>query len=99
MAYTTVVVTVIRLVQGDIAREVYLCWGAVLWIVVFGAPIGSLVLTPTRESFFRRLFYVLAVIQFATFAGLKIKGNVEAWVVIGSTFAAALAAVSLHAIL
>merc|ERR1712032_265111 len=60
MAYTTVVVTVIRVVQGDVSREVFLCWGAVLWIVVFGAPIGSLVLTAPRERLFRRLFYVLA---------------------------------------
>merc|ERR1711904_247504 len=27
MGYTTVVVAVIRLVQGDIAQEVFLCWG------------------------------------------------------------------------
>merc|ERR1719469_290108 len=75
MAYSTVVVSAIRLVQGDIDREVFLCWGAVLWIVVFGAPIGSLVITPQRETFFRRLVYLLSVVQFATFPVLKIKGN------------------------
>lgn len=99
MAYTTVVVTVIRLVQGDIARETYLCWGAVVWIVVFGAPVGSILLTPAREAFFRRLFYVLAVVQFATFAGLKIKSDPAAWVVIGTAIVLALVCVGVHAIM
>jgi len=99
MAYTTVVVAVIRLVQGDIDREVFHCWGAVLWIVVFGAPIGSLVLNKSRETIFRRLFYVLAVIQFATFAILKINSNMLAWCVIGAVFLLAAAGVAAHALL
>lgn len=97
MAYTSIVITVIRLVQGDVDREVFLCWGAVLWIVVFGAPIGSLVLSPQRETFFRRLFYVLALVQFATFAVLKIKANAIAWLVIGITVLAAILGISAHA--
>merc|ERR1712137_272181 len=99
MAYTTVVVTVIRLAQGDVDRQVFLCWGAVPWIVVFGAPIGSLLLTPQRETFFRRLFYVLAAVQFITFAILKIKGNLQAWTVIAVIVFAAISGVSAHAVL
>lgn len=84
MAFSSIVLSIIRLIEGDIARDVYLCWGAVLWLVVVGAPIGSLVLNKQREAFFRRLFYMLAVIQLATFALLKIKTRVEAWIVVGS---------------
>lgn len=97
MAYTTVVIAIVRLVQGDISRESFLCWGAVLWIVVFGAPVGSLVLTKSRETIFRRLFYALAVGQFATFAVLKVKGNLQAWAVICSIMVGTGLCVALHA--
>merc|ERR1712224_47293 len=94
---TTVVVSIVRLVQGDVSREVFLCWGAVLWIVVFGAPVGSLMLTRERETLFRRLFYMLAVGQFAIFAVLKIQGNLQAWAVICSVMLSAGFCVALHA--
>lgn len=97
MAFSSIVLSIIRLIEGDIARDVYLCWGAVLWLVVVGAPIGSLVLNKQREAFFRRLFYMLAVIQFATFALLKIKTRVEAWIVVGSILLLTIVGMVAHA--
>jgi hypothetical protein len=34
-------------------------------VVVVGAPLGSMVLSPSASTWLRRLFYVLAVAQFA----------------------------------
>ena len=56
-----------------------LCWAAMAFIVVIGAPIGSLVLTPASIPFLRFLFYVLAVTQFILFGALKIQGNLIVW--------------------
>lgn len=96
MAFSTVVMSIIRLVQGGIADEVYLCWGAVLWLVVMGAPIGSFVLNKNREAFFRRLFYCLAVIQFITFALLKIKARIDAWICVAAILAVTFLGMALH---
>jgi len=63
-----------------ISREVILCWGATAPIVVMGAPIGSLILTPKRTLYLRRMFYLCAVGQFASFGVLKIKDNVDYWI-------------------
>jgi uncharacterized membrane protein YfcA len=97
MAFSTIIMSIIRLIQGGIAHEVYLCWGAVLWLVVLGAPIGSLVLNKEREAFFRRLFYCLAVIQFTTFAILKIKLRTDAWIFVGATLSVFCACITMHA--
>ena len=71
--------TVLRSLSGGMSQEVMLCWAACVPVVVMGAPIGSLVLTPQRTEPLRRCFYVLALVQFVTFAILKIRGNLLAW--------------------
>ena len=53
-----------------------MCWGATVPIVVAGAPIGSMVLNKFRETMFRRLFYVLACIQFVTVGLVKVMKHV-----------------------
>ena len=57
-------------------------WGAMSFIVVLGAPLGSLVLTPAALPYLRGLFYLLAVAQFALFGALKIGSDLIVWVVI-----------------
>lgn len=52
------------------------------FIVVLGAPLGSLVLTPAALPYLRGLFYLLAVAQFALFGALKIGSDLIVWVVI-----------------
>jgi len=96
MAFCSVVMAVILQVQGEISKDTYLCWGAALWIVVLGAPIGSWVLTEERETIFRRLFYVLAVLQFASFAILKIKARWDAWLFIGATMLVSTIGTTVH---
>ena len=58
-------------------------WMAMIPVVVVGAPLGSLVLTPERLPWLRRMFYVLAVFQLIMFGVLKIKNNWVSWLVIG----------------
>lgn len=107
MGYMTVVVAAIRQLQGDVHRNVYLCWGAVSWIVVAGAPFGSLVLNEQRQVHFRRLFYVLALVQFISFAVFKVEGvgakiptppgnRRDAWLVIGAVMGASLCLIAGH---
>ena len=52
------------------------------FVVCIGAPVGSLILTPSMVPFLRVLFYVLAVVQLALFGWLKIGDSVEQWVAI-----------------
>eukprot|EP00930_Biecheleria_cincta_P014206 TRINITY_DN1231_c0_g1_i5.p1 TRINITY_DN1231_c0_g1~~TRINITY_DN1231_c0_g1_i5.p1 ORF type:complete len:441 (+),score=75.57 TRINITY_DN1231_c0_g1_i5:53-1375(+) len=79
MAGCSIAGAVLRSLSVGMSREVMLCWGACVPVVVIGAPVGSLVLTPKRTLFLRRCFYVLALIQFGTFDILEIKGNLLAW--------------------
>ena len=50
---------------GGFSSPTLLCWGAMVPVVVVGAPLGSMVLSPSASTWLRRLFYVLAVAQFA----------------------------------
>ena len=66
------------------SKRVVLTWAAMAFVVVLGAPTGSLVLTPACAPYLRGLFYVLAVVQLALFGALKIQDSVLEWVVIAS---------------
>jgi len=59
--------SVCRALNGGFSRKILLCWGADSFIVVLGAPVGSLVLSPSATRILRRLFYVMAVVQFLNF--------------------------------
>ena len=62
----------VRALRGGFAdRGVLLCWGADAFVVVLGAPIGSLVLTPTALHALRKLFYVLAVLNFCGYVWVE----------------------------
>jgi hypothetical protein len=65
-----------------ITHRTILTWGAMAWVVVLGAPVGSLVLTPACIPYLRMMFYILAVAQLILFGLLKIQGDIFAWVVI-----------------
>ena len=82
MAILSVVTSALRLSVAGIEPSVFLCFSATVWLVVVGAPLGSVCLTPRRSSCLRGLFYVLAVLQFASFAILKIKYDQQIWAII-----------------
>lgn len=60
-----------RALNGGFERKILLCWGADAFIVVVGAPVGALVLTPSAAHMLRRLFYVMAVAQFVNFTFME----------------------------
>lgn len=76
-----------------------MCWGATLWIVCFGAPLGSLLLTPGLQAYLRIVFYVLAILQFVGFAVLKIKMKADAWAIFGVASGIIFALLTSHAVI
>jgi len=99
MGLLSAVTSVARGFSGNISTDVLYCWGATAWIVCFGAPLGSLLLTPGLKAQLRIVFYVLAVAQFIGFAVLKIKGNKDediAWTLFGCLTAALLTYLVVH---
>ena len=60
---------------NNITQRTLEVWGATAPIVCFGAPLGSLLLTPKLQSYLRIVFYFIAIGQFIGFAILKISGN------------------------
>ena len=65
------VCSVARALNGGFERKILLCWGADSFLVVLGAPLGSLVLTPQATRSLRRLFYAMAVLQFVNFTFME----------------------------
>ena len=96
MGLLSVVGALARALTAQVTREVYLCWGAAAWIVCFGAPLGSLCLTPSRQGKLRGLFYVVAVGQFVGFAALKMRDAAAAWAAAGGVTAAVAGALMGH---
>eukprot|EP00931_Biecheleriopsis_adriatica_P056377 TRINITY_DN33407_c0_g2_i1.p1 TRINITY_DN33407_c0_g2~~TRINITY_DN33407_c0_g2_i1.p1 ORF type:complete len:382 (+),score=61.38 TRINITY_DN33407_c0_g2_i1:196-1341(+) len=97
MAAISVLGSIMRLHHEDgITDEVKLCWAACIPIVVLGAPLGSLLLTPGMTEILRRGFYFLSVVQLVIFGILKIKDNVFAWIGVAGAVALTTLAVSLH---
>jgi len=97
MAACSVIGTILRLLQeGGISDEVILCWAACTPIVVLGAPLGSLLLTPSMTQKLRLCFYILSAVQLASFGVLKIKSNVTAWIVVACAITTTIFMLALH---
>ena len=94
MALLSIVTATVRITTVGMDAVVYDCWGATAWVVVLGAPLGSLLLTPLRATFLRTIFYVLVVLQTVSFSLLKIKNDLNVWL---ATSALTLSNVSLLA--
>jgi len=96
MGLMSLVTAVCRGFTGQIASDTLYCWGATAWLVCFGAPLGSLLLTPGLRAQLRITFYIIAIAQFIGFAVLKIGVNAVAWIIFGSVTAALLVGLVLH---
>ena len=73
MGLLSIVTACARGFTVGISMNVWYCLGAASWLVCWGAPLGSLFLTPALQMTLRAVFYCAAVIQFGFFAGLKIE--------------------------
>jgi drug/metabolite transporter superfamily protein YnfA len=77
-------------------EKVYQALLACSWIVVVGAPMGSLFLTPYMQDTLKRLFYVLSFVQLIIFGVLKISDNGKAWGGVVGTLGGTMILVVLH---
>ena len=91
--------TICRAFTRDISTNVLYCWGATCWIVCFGAPLGSLLLTPGLRAQLRIAFYILAIAQFVGFAVLRIKDDLTSWLIYAASTALVLLLLCLHYLL
>jgi len=73
MGLLSLVTALCRALTRSISLRTFEVWGATSWLVCYGAPLGSLLLTPALVSYLRIAFYVLAIGQFLGFAILKIE--------------------------
>lgn len=96
MAGCSIIGSLLRLLTTGISVESTHCWAACIPIVVLGAPVGSLLLTPTRTQMLRRCFYVLSLVQLVSFGILKIKDNVMAWLCVMGALLAVSLCLALH---
>ena len=85
-----------RAFTRDISTNVLYCWGATCWLVCFGAPLGSLLLTPGLRAQLRIAFYLLAIAQFVGFAVIKVKAKPTAWIIFASVTVAVFGGLALH---
>lgn len=107
MGLLSIVTMVARACTAGISMNVWYCLGACSWLVCWGAPLGSLLLTPELQMTLRASFYVMSVIQFSFFAALKIKtnqpptpkghwGSWQSWLVIGMCTAFSVTCMTIH---
>jgi len=96
MGLHSLVTSVCRALTREISVEVIYCWGATAWLVCFGAPLGSLLITPGLRAQLRIVFYLLAAAQFVGFAVLKIKGKTDAWVIFAAVSCALVVLLMVH---
>uniref|UniRef100_A0A7S3PQA9 Membrane transporter protein n=1 Tax=Aplanochytrium stocchinoi TaxID=215587 RepID=A0A7S3PQA9_9STRA len=97
MATMSIATAVTRALSPEgIDTDVLYAWGAMGFVVVLGAPIGSLILTPAATPYLRKLFYFLAITQFVLFGILKIKDDVIAWISISILTAVLIIALYMH---
>jgi len=69
------VTAICRALTTGFAPKVLYCLGSAAWLVCFGAPIGSMFLTPRLQVYLRAVFYILALVQFVTFGVLRIESD------------------------
>lgn len=82
MAICSVLGTCLRLLTAEISHDVMLCWAACVPVVVLGAPLGSMLLSPSSTKFLRRCFYLFVLLQFISMGVFQLKADLVAWTVV-----------------
>lgn len=75
MGLLSLVTAVARQATVGISMNVWYAFGACSWLVCWGAPLGSLLLTPALQMSLRASFYIMSCIQFLAFGIIKIEAN------------------------
>ena len=79
MTCTRIFGSILRIATLRVDPKVYEALLACSFIVVLGAPIGSMFLTPTHQRKLKLLFYLFSFLQVLIFGIIKIRSNVFAW--------------------
>ena len=82
MAICSVLGTCLRVLTAEISNEVMLCWAACVPVVVLGAPLGSMLLSPSSTKFLRHCFYLFVLLQFISMGVFQLKADLVAWTVV-----------------
>merc|ERR1711982_305280 len=73
MTFTSILGSACRVASQEVDPKVYQAVLACSFIVVFGAPLGSLFLKPKYEVKLRSLFYLFAGLQLIVYGLIKIR--------------------------
>jgi len=79
MTFTSILGSACRVASQEVDPKVYQAVLACSFIVVFGAPLGSLFLKPKYEVKLRSLFYLFAGLQLIVYGLIKIQGKAMVW--------------------
>lgn len=101
MANTSIFGSILRLTtRHDLAKmideEVFYALTACAPIVVLGAPVGSLLLTPSNQQWLKYLFYLLSVLQLLLFGVIKIGDDYITWIYVSCLIFSILICLYLH---
>lgn len=101
MASTSVFGSVLRLSSQldpsmEVSEEALSVLFACAPVVVLGAPIGSLLLTPPNQQRLKYAFYMLGILQLFVFGVIKIGSDVKAWAAIAGAICAVAGSLLLH---
>ena len=98
MTVTSIFGTILRVTStGDdaVTEDVYHAFIACAFIVVLGAPLGSLLLSKKHQRGLKILFYFLAALQLVMFGIIKIRNNIIAWCAVGGSLFAVMAGITI----
>ena len=96
MGVLSLATSLCRALTSSLTDKVLDCWGATAWLVCWGAPLGSMLLTPRMRAGLRIAFYVLALLQFVGFAVLKVKHRADAWAIFTGFTAVVFCLLAIH---
>mmetsp|Transcript_3040 Transcript_3040/g.6668 ORF Transcript_3040/g.6668 Transcript_3040/m.6668 type:complete len:392 (+) Transcript_3040:199-1374(+) len=101
MACTSVVGSILRITTQQaselaVSREVYSALYACSPIVVLGAPLGSLFLTPPNQQRLKYIFYSIGILQLFSFGVIKIGNDLTAWIAIVCVISAVSGSLFMH---
>ena len=104
MANTSIFGSILRLTTRQnsgamVDDQVYYALMACAPIVVLGAPLGSLLLTPSNQQLLNCAFYVLGILQLLLFGIIKIGNDYVAWSGVIGTISFVLTCLGIHYLL
>lgn len=82
---------------AQVSSKALLCLFSCVPIVILGAPMGSLFLTPAYQQRLKYVFYVMGILQLVVFGVIKIGNDVKSWVAIAATICVVLGSLLVHA--